>query len=340
MSTNSGIEWTEATWNPIAGCTPVSSGCLHCYAATMSHRLEGMGQEKYRGLTVLRNGVRTFNGQIHFDEEALLIPLRRRKPTVYFVNSMSDLFHKDVPFEFIDKVFAVMALCPQHTFQVLTKRPKRMAEYLNTARRANHIWQTVGTIDPQVLEIEGTDVQWPHNIPINVWLGTSVENQQCADERIPHLLKCPAAVRFLSCEPLLSDIVFNEVPHECTHDEGFAEPDTNVWVCSKCENATGLEGIDWVIVGGESGPKSRACEVAWIRSIVGQCKAAGVACFVKQLGANPTEEVDGGYDEDGNEFACRPYQEPMRIRDKKGGDIAEWPSDLCVRQMPQIGGGL
>lgn len=120
MANNSKIQWTEATWNPIAGCTPVSTGCLNCYAATMSARLDSMGQEKYRGLTVLNNGRRVFNGKISFDEAALSIPLNRKKPTTYFVNSMSDLFHAEVPIEFVAKVFAVMGYASWHTFQVLT----------------------------------------------------------------------------------------------------------------------------------------------------------------------------------------------------------------------------
>lgn len=138
MSTGTGIQWTEATWNPVVGCTRVSAGCDHCYAVTMTHRLEKMRQQKYAGLTVLNNrDERHFNGTVRCVEEALEVPLKWRKPRRIFVNSMSDLFHRDVPFDFIDKVFAVMALAPQHTFQVLTKRPERMAEYTAT-RLASH----------------------------------------------------------------------------------------------------------------------------------------------------------------------------------------------------------
>lgn len=368
MATNSNIEWTEATWNPIAGCTPVSSGCLHCYAATMAHRLDRMGQAKYAGLTVLRNGVRTFNGKINLDESALSIPFSRRKPTMYFVNSMSDLFHKDVPFEFIDKVFAVMALCPQHTFQVLTKRPERMAEYLDSIehhegdlsgmdggyrigsaagclldgtwiwgpgkryrkRIDNFISDTHNEsgddgdpdIDPECF-YEPKPVPWP--LP-NVWLGTSVENQKAADERIPHLLKCPAAVRFLSCEPLLGpvDLCIPVGCSGCNHPGNVVHRNT----CTTCGGSGQEPSIDWIIVGGESGPGARPCEVEWIRYVVNQCADIGKACFVKQLGANVRS-----VNTDAVPFRCF-------LNDKKGGDIAEFPADLRVREFPEVRSAL
>lgn len=300
MSTGTKIQWTEATWNPLSGCTPVSPGCLHCYAATMSHRLEAMGQPKYKGLTVLRNGVRTFNGTIRLDEKALTIPLHWKKPRHIFVNSMSDLFHKDVPFEFVDKVFAVMEQCPQHTFQVLTKRPERMAEYLNQSAFGD----------------------WP--LP-NVWLGTSVENQKCADERIPWLLQCPAAVRFLSCEPLLGPIDLGDCLDDETYgDEGGDGP------CS---------AIDWVIVGGESGPNARRCDVNWIADIIRQCRDAGLPCFVKQLGSRPFKGDVGS--PDGWPVKDGPVNwetGEIHLKDSHGADMAEWPEELRVREWPKGGG--
>jgi protein gp37 len=270
MSAGSEIQWTDCTWNPVAGCTPVSPGCLHCYAATMAHRLDGMGQAKYKGLTVLRNSVRTFNGKITMDDSALTIPLRWKKPRRIFVNSMSDLFHEGVPFEFVDKVFAVMALCPQHTFQVLTKRPERMAEYLNRTNptRAGAVSATMLTESSRhPIEMRC----WP--LP-NVHLGTSVENQKAADERIPHLLKCPAAVRFLSCEPLLGPVDLSRWIHPGVRAGVDVDIDGGVWPGGR-EPYVDRPDIHWVIVGGESGPGSRPCNVWWIRNIISQCKAAG-----------------------------------------------------------------
>lgn len=343
MAANSNIEWTQATWNPIAGCTPVSPGCLHCYAAVMANRLEAIGQSKYAGLTVLHNGIRTFNGKINLCESELSIPLKRKKPTMYFVNSMSDLFHKDVPFEFIDKVFAVMALCPQHTFQVLTKRPERMKDYLEHLQKAADSWAAF-TVSKRftaaVLNIRwlsatkrgGDKSGWhaggpsiPNETPWplpNVWLGTSVENQKAADERIPHLLKCPAAVLFLSCEPLLGPVDLKRfIPFTPAE---WSKIDPN-WKDS-------YRFIDWVIIGGESGGGARTCDVDWIRSIVAQCKAAKIPCFVKQLGAKPVatiDEITGGDDDDKDNI------DDLELKDKKGGDIEEWPFDLQVRQFPE-----
>jgi protein gp37 len=256
MSTGTGIEWTEATWNPIAGCTPVSPGCLNCYAATMSHRLQGMGQAKYHGLTVLHNGRRTFNGKLSFDEDMLAAPLKWRKPRRVFVNSMSDLFHEGVPFEYVDKVFAVMALCPQHTFQILTKRPERMAEYLSShdvGSRWAMLCVGIGNDARLNLGISrhisaAVAVNWTRSGLPNVWLGASAENQQTYDARREHLMACPAAVRFLSLEPLLGQIILPFYPDRAS--------------------------IRWVIIGGESGPGARPCDVADVRFLVGQCAAA------------------------------------------------------------------
>ena len=297
----SNIEWTEATWNPVIGCTPVSPGCLNCYAATMARRLEGMGKPEYAPKRIapdgterighiaealepgtktvriaeVRNGRAVFTGEVRTLPDRLDVPLNRRKPTMYFVNSMSDLFHEDVPVSFIKDVFRVMRECPQHTFQILTKRPDRMA------------------------------AEAPLQALPNVWLGTSVENQEQADKRIPHLLRCPAAVRFLSCEPLLGAIRL-PLDHGTNCDEAACE-----------QHRRRL--ISWVIAGGESGPGARPCDVAWIRSIVGQCRDAGVPVFVKQLGRRPVI----------------PANEPWTCLDRKGGDPAEWPEHLRVREMPR-----
>lgn len=216
MSTQSKIEWTEQTWNPTVGCTKVSPGCKHCYAETMARRLQAMGVNGYE------NGFR-----LTLMPDRLSEPLERRKPTVYFVNSMSDLFHEKVPFDYIRRIFDVMARAPQHTFQVLTKRAERMAEFCH-----------------------GVEV------PDNVWLGVSVENRRHGVPRIAVLRTIQAKVRFLSVEPLLEDL-----------------------------GAIDLEGIHWVIVGGESGHKARPMRNEWVDSVKRQCDQAEVAFFFKQWGA-------------------------------------------------------
>lgn len=269
----------------------------------MTNRLEAMGQSKYTGLTVLNKaGDRHFNGQVRTHDDALAIPLKWKKPRKVFVNSMSDLFHKDVPFEFIDKVFAVMALSPQHTFQVLTKRPDRMAEYFADGNPGS--WDTAIDSLPFEREITINDDHpfletrrdhtdeyytaskrgmWP--LP-NVWLGTSVGNQEAADKRIPHLLKVPAAVRFLSVEPLLGPVDLCKPMPGPDLDQGGGQKICQPWFIQS--------GIDWVIVGGESGPGSRAMHPQWATSLRDQCVAAGVPFFFKQWGEyQPLSTTDG-----------------------------------------------
>lgn len=317
MSTETAIQWTDTTWNPVTGCTKVSAGCKHCYAERFAPRV-------FAGQTVNELDVGSGRGgyvrprrftDVRTHAERLDAPLRWRKPRRVFVNSMSDLFHKDVPDEFIDRVFAVMALASRHTFQVLTKRPERMCEYcdhLNIDRlaRAAPTMEFFGTsgegfLDMTVEEHLGDYLKGSPIIP-NVWLGTSVEDQKTADQRIPILLETPAALRFLSCEPLLGPIEFSDVIRRSD--------------CVAQLGKKALDGISWVIVGGESGPRARPCDVAWIRSIVRQCREAGVPAFVKQIGARPVGWGD--------------YL-PVILRDRKGGTPAEWPEDLRVREFPE-----
>lgn len=276
MSTGSGIEWTDATWNCLAGCTAVSPGCANCYAATTTRRLEAIGQADYAGLTTDKH----FNGKVRCLPHKLGIPLKRRKPTMYFVNSMSDLFHEDVPDEFIDKVFAVMALADWHTFQVLTKRPARMANYISGHRYGE--WCDIA----RMMECEKSSRAAGYPLR-NVWLGVSAEDQQRADERIPWLLKTPAVVRFVSAEPLLGPINFGA--HLSTSDEFAATwPDRR---------------LHWVIDGCESGPRRREYRVEWSRAIQEQCAAAVVAYFRKQT------IVEGRVSHDPAE-----WQEDLRVR--------------------------
>lgn len=287
MSTR--VEWADEVWNPTTGCAKVSAGCKNCYAEKMTKRLAAMKQKKYHGILTERG---RFNGKVRHHEDTLRIPFTWRKPRKVFVNSMSDLFHEDVPFEFIDKVFNVMARTPQHTYQILTKRPERMAEYLASEhlRVGNKPetdlrflrWHMYGT------NMRYDDFCWPIS---NIWLGTSVENQDAADERIPHLLRCPAAVRFLSCEPLLGAV---ELKGKVFHGGGLStrwdylnglierDWDANGPVYDLGEERGGK--IHWVIAGGESGPEARPMHPDWARQLRDQCAEAGVAFFFKQWG--------------------------------------------------------
>jgi protein gp37 len=267
VSDNSAIEWTDATWNPVTGCTKVSPGCDNCYAETFSERWRSVPGHYFE---------QGFDVQLRPNK--LAEPLKWRKPRRVFVNSMSDLFHDDVPDEYIARVFAVMAATPRHTYQLLTKRHGRMRSLLSSeafpgmcrAAQADLLATNAG---------EKTSV-WP--LP-NVWVGVSVENQQWADIRIPVLLRTPAAVRFLSCEPLLGPVDLRRGQ--------YAMPPTGEVL------GTTLDGIDWVIVGGESGMASRPMQVAWARSLRDQCAAADVAFFFKQWGGRTPKangrELDG-----------------------------------------------
>lgn len=216
MATKSKIESTEQTWNPTTGCTKVSPGCKHCYAEAMAHRLHGMNAPGYEN-----------SFQLTLHPARLEQPLQRRKPTVYFVNSMSDLFHEEIPDAFLERIFAVIRSTPHHTYQILTKRAERLPRYFAH-----------------------------HDCPPNVWLGVTVEDRAHGIPRIAALRRVDARIRFLSIEPLLEDLG--------TFD---------------------LTGIDWVIVGGESGPKARQMHEAWVARIQEQADAAGVAFFFKQWGS-------------------------------------------------------
>lgn len=227
MAQTSSIEWTDVTWNPVAGCTIATAGCSNCYAMRMAARLEAMGTEKYRGLTRKSGGRAVWTGAIALDERALSLPLKWRQPRTVFVNSMSDLFHDRVPTAFIADVWDVMARTPQHTYQVLTKRPERMREVLSA---------------PRFAQLE------------NVWLGTSVEDSAVL-HRIDELRHTPGYVRFISFEPLIGSVA-----------------------------GADLRGIDWAIVGGESGPRSREMKERWVAEIEALCRSTGAAFFFKQWG--------------------------------------------------------
>lgn len=348
MSALSAIEWTDRTWNPVTGCTKVSQGCKHCYAegvaarfwATQYPPVQTTERERERGdvdVDDLVTRPRRFT-DVQTHEDRLLDPLRWRKPARVFVNSMSDLFHEAVSDEFIDRVFAVMSLAAGHTFQVLTKRPTRMRAYLNAAvGRVAEAIQPLRTDDRPVGPTpygDGGEQWWP--LP-NVWLGVSVEDQATADARIPLLLDTPAAVRFVSYEPALGPVDFESfVWPAClaSREQHDAEHDGGLW----CDERR----LDWVIVGGESGPHSRPFAVEWARSTVQQCEAAGVPVFVKQLGSRPVSRpgADGQWPQGttlGPRFITSDawHGRHVNLSDRKGGDPAEWPEDLRVREFPR-----
>lgn len=297
------IQWTDETWNPVVGCTPVSPGCAHCYAQTMAKRLQAMGTRGYEGVVNERGH---WTGKVNLIESVLEKPLGWRKPRMVFVNSMSDLFHESVPFEFITRVFDTMSawrwpskkaeeegdeeklVDPGHTYQILTKRPERILPWMDW------VGQYWPGCSPYSISLEPAG-----DIPKHIWIGASIENQDNI-ERIDHLREVPASVRFLSLEPLLGPM-----------------PSLN------------LEGIHWVIVGGESGHSARPCDVDWIRDIVRQCRAAGVACFVKQMGSKARYWAADPFD------SSQGHWESLGIDHPKGGDLSEFPTDLQVREFPR-----
>jgi protein gp37 len=283
VSSSTSIEWTEATWwNPVTGCDRVSPGCAHCYALDLAARLKGMGQPKYQRDGDPRTSGPGFGVTLH--EAELDTPLRWRRPRLVFVNSMSDLFHEEIPDEFIARVFAVMSLAREHTFQVLTKRPERMAKLLAHPEFENVFRRATGELG--------------HELPLpNVWLGVSIENRRFVD-RADLLRETPAAVRFVSAEPLLGPAVEWMVCATCSM-EG---PDPR---CDECEGAESwpLEGgldltdIDWLIVGGESGPDHRRMKPQWARDLRDLAELYETAFFFKQWGGRTPKaggrELDG-----------------------------------------------
>lgn len=341
MSKKSKIEWTDETWNPVTGCAKVSQGCKHCYAERTWERLSANPKTVYFG--------REFT-DVRCHVERLDQPLRWTKPRRIFVNSMSDLFHEDVPFEFIAAVFGVMSRARRHTFQVLTKRPKRMLEFccwllLQTQHKAAWVAQVnhaeficsepQGHRGSEKSAVEALAISAHHDrfaifnqgrshgsyyrdwpLP-NVWLGVSVEDQATADERIPLLLNTPAAVRWISAEPLLGPVNIN--PHlELFTGTGDAS------------------SLDWVVVGGESGPKARPMHPDWVRGLRNQCEAAGVPFLFKQWGEWQIASVENGHrgnvmpdtgerytwiDIDGNTYNPSP----------------PWELDCCCWAMAKVG---
>lgn len=288
---DSKIEWTDKAWNPVTGCTKVSPGCANCYAE--------------------RQFPRTYPGRDFVDvvvhANRIDQPLHWGGGRRVFVNSMSDLFHEAIDTDTIAEVWRVMRKASAHTFQILTKRPERMKAFICSGA--------------EVLS--------------NVWLGVSVEDQKRADERIPILLQTPATVRFVSAEPLLGGVdIRRYLWPACWHwAAGYDSPESAMAAGAWAERrpqalvSAHREFVRWVIVGGESGPKARPMHLDWARSVVEQCRDAGVPCFVKQLGRNPIYEREVGTAKGGCPM-------PLDLKDAKGGDMDEWPADLRVREYP------
>lgn len=334
MSGATNIQWAHvpgyvgATWNPTTGCTRVSPGCNNCYAFELHDQRYAANKAASEAAGFTRGAVGEryiaearkcgiklplpaqydvpFSQVQLLDEKRLTEPLGARKPRAYFVDSMADLFHQDVPDEFIDSVFEVMALCPQHIFMVLTKRPERMHALLGK-------WAEDG-----------------YRGAPNVWLGVSVEDQERADKRIPWLLATPAAVRFLSCEPLLGpvDLVAAGIRYD-----------------GRLNVRTGERAmLHWVIAGGESGRHARPFDLASARSLRDQCAAAGVPFFMKQLGRIPMWDPAEGDPKLGPDVSLRAVPAGwegqrrwfLRLRSAHGADPSEWPDDLRVRDWPEV----
>lgn len=280
MSDRSGIEWTDATWNPTTGCDRISAGCEHCYALTLASRLKAMGNPKYQ-----RDGDPATSGPgfaVTVHPDAIDLPLRWRRGRRIFVNSMSDLFHHEVPVEDIARVFAVMAATPQHTYQILTKRAGRMRSLL--AGGGEELMAAAVDEQTALALLEHTEHRWP--LP-NVWLGVSTESQRHADTRIPHLLATPAAVRWVSTEPLLGPLDLRAwlLPAGRMCGPVPAGPGDLAVVREFLRQLGARRGLDWVVAGGESGPGARPSHPDWARGLRDQCTAAGVPFLFKQWGA-------------------------------------------------------
>ena len=326
MGGRTGIAWTDSTWNPVRGCSRVSEGCRHCYAERVAARFRNVGKPFHGFVRTQPNGEPQWTGRVELVPHMLEQPLRWEKPRRIFVNSMSDLFHEHLPNADIDRVFAVMALAGRHTFQVLTKRAERMRDYvrgLGSTAGAARLEAAAGALGWTLHfnDLEGMRrclVPWPIR---NVWLGVSVEDQDAANLRVPALLETPAAVRFLSAEPLLGPVSLRWAKWVSWTDANGERRTVN--------HLDGARGLHWVIIGGESGPRARPLQLRWIRSLADECAQADLRCFVKQLGSNCGDR--------GFEPGIRVVNDtagPFQYRDRAGADPSEWPADLRIQDFP------
>lgn len=348
------IEWTDYSWPVVNGCRRKSAGCGTgraggCYAERLAAtRLKHT--DRYRGLAVMTDKGPQWTGEVRLVEAELEMPLRLRKSSRIFVADMGDLFYEAVPIRSIARVFAVMALAERHTFQLLTKRPERMRELLANER----FWvEVVHLAEQLVLTRErvtwggmcGFDA-WAEQLVAaralrHAWLGVSVEDQATADERIPHLEHIPNACPWISYEPALGPIDFDRIPRALFDREAAIRKAMRGPIAlnyDQADDTIATPFIRWVVLGGESGPGARPFDLAWARLAIQQCRAAGVPCFVKQLGASPVHlpRDAGGYPKTTITGDPWPAQ-PLRLRAKKGNDPNEWPEDLRVRELPHAG---
>ena len=365
MGDKTTIEWCDATWPIANGCRRVSRGCERCYAERLTAtRLSSV--PKYAGLARMTNGEPRWTGETRLWREHLDWPLRWKRPRRIFVADMGDLFYERVSDEDIAAVFGVMAAAPQHTFLVLTKRAERMRDWFSWCARSAMLPMTpLATctlaaakllrerLAGRLAHLDLIDqMAWP--LP-NVHIGVSVEDQATADERIPRLLACPAAVRWVSYEPALGPVDFAQWlgPRNRFRTDGPGVDDL--------DDVDTIPGLNWLVIGGESGPGARPFDLAWARSTIAACRAAAVPCFTKQLGAWPVERmdtIDRRTSEDaladlGSKAELSRLQtipagwtlvrlpgappflsRPLRLRDRKGSDPAEWPEDLKCREFP------
>lgn len=318
MADKSKIEWCDASWNPVRGCSRVSKGCEHCYAERVAHRLRDAG---YDGLTRMTEHGPVWTGEVRPVPKLLDYPLRWKRPRRIFVNSVSDLFHEKVPIEFISQVFNIMGSrtleCGKrhlheeecwtgepHTFQILTKRPEQMRQIiLELPDYVGEHWPGHSTIS---IAMEAGN--WP--LP-NVWLGVSVENQPTFDERWPYLRDTPAAIRFISYEPALGPVDFSSSLPPSKREICICDREKNNYTADNpyCKWPHGKKTLNWIICGGESGPRARSMQPDWARSIRDQCRAAGIAFFFKQVGGRTPKA--GGRLLDGR--AWSEYPEVERI---------------------------
>lgn len=367
MSEQSKIQWCDSTWNPWIGCTKVSEGCKNCYAenSTPTRVARSKGVELWGGTNRQRASKATFEAPLKWNEKPWVCdecgnasgvrPGLSSKPdwcscvaghnaTFHrrrvFALSLGDIWDKAVPIETLADALDIIRRCPDLDFLLLTKRPEN---WYRKIKDAHHWLIDHARIDRPITYRDGAAetatwlYYWHANaaIPANVWIGCTVENQEQADKRIPELLKIPARVRFLSVEPMLGPIEFSDVSNRSDAASRLGR------------NA--LEGIDWIICGGESGTCARVFNIEWARSVIAQCKAAGVAVFVKQMGSVVQDRNDAGYDGesprewpmgtdfdddyfDGGVYQGKPVR--VKLRDPKGGNPEEWPSDLRVRETP------
>lgn len=362
MSTQTGIAWTQSTWNPLTGCSRVSSGCAHCYAIKdvwrMSHHPNETIAQANHGLVERHaNGHLDWTGVVRFHPQRLSMPLHWKKPRRIFVNSLSDLCAEGVDPAWFDAMLTVMLLAPQHRFQVLTKRPERLYRHLTDPTLSARVLACAESYRAAIPHLCGVGISDPPWMPAPwIWWGVSVEDQATADARIPWLQQTPAAVRFVSYEPALGPVDFAAwlyLNHRCAS----RGPRPEAFRCGLWKDhgprphsaliPTGAPwlrrpALDWIICGGESGPEARCTPIAWLRRVVQQCQAAGVACFVKQLGRRPFWD---GY---GHIGADHLHTQPGMLdgvdgyvldcyRDREGRNPEEWPEDLRVQEWPEDG---